>query len=273
MTKKLKVILIIITSIIIGAAAVFTALRVTNLGLRPVSPSAPESSPKAQSYEEDLPENITPDPECRLCSLTGTPTPTETLVPGASYCDYLTVLPSSGRVSLTVKFSGKGFDSTRVKGFRFSFGDGEKREFLGVFNSSYVQEVEYIYRNAGSFKAVLEILDNGDHWLTRGQCKATVTVSAINLPTTTPVPSGYKTPTPSTVINTPIPTTTKTVSLPTVLPTEKPVPTASSKGGFEPTPTDVSLEVGGQEPGLNLPTLWGVLGGFAIIAVGFALVL
>ncbi|PIQ70467.1 hypothetical protein COV89_00315, partial [Candidatus Shapirobacteria bacterium CG11_big_fil_rev_8_21_14_0_20_40_12] len=52
-----------------------------------------------------------------------TPFPTSTPAPpGEPYCDYLTASPVSGNVVLTVSFSGKGYDKTRIKGYRFTFG-------------------------------------------------------------------------------------------------------------------------------------------------------
>jgi hypothetical protein len=150
---------------------------------------------------------ITKDPETTLtntakvqvegtsstCSIalkvaTEPPGPTSTPGPG-SYCDYLQANKAGGPSPLTVKFSGKGYDPTRVKGFRFHFGDGEKREFFGSFSSSQVQEVEYTYQSKGKYEAYLEIMDDGDHWKTRPECEVTITVDG----GTTPAPSVTKT--------------------------------------------------------------------------------
>lgn len=122
---------------------------------------------------------------------TSTPTPTgvpPTSVPGPGpYCDYLQADPTSGRVALAVRFRGKGFDPSRVKGFRFTFGDGETEQVLGSYASSHVQEVNHTYNRAGVYRAILEIMDDGDHWLTRPECEVTITVSALaQAPTSTP---------------------------------------------------------------------------------------
>ncbi len=105
-----------------------------------------------------------------------TPTPTPTGGPG-SMCEYLHADKTSGQPSLMVNFEGKGFDPTRVKGFRFTFGDGEKKEVFGSFTSDHVEKVSHTYTGAGTFKAILEILDDGDHWKTRPECEVTIQVS------------------------------------------------------------------------------------------------
>lgn len=157
-------------------------------------------------------------------------TPTATSTPGpSSLCEYLQADKAGGSAPLTVKYSGKGFDPVRVKGFRFHFGDGEKREFFGSFTSSQVQEVEYTYRSAGKYKAYLEIMDDGDHWKTRPECEVTISVDGTS---------------------TPSPTTTKTVI------------------AKEPTPTEAQL----LEAGIKIPTLGGIIIGFLLISFGVALV-
>ena len=166
---------------------------------------------------------------------TNTPVPTSTPVPGGSFCEYLTADPTSGSAPLTVHFSGKGFDSTQIKGFRFNFGDGEKQEFFGSFTSDHIQTVDHTYNNDGIYNAYLEILDNGDHWKTRSECRVTITVSTIaGGPTNTPAP---------------------------------PRPTSTSRPAVA-APTEAQLP----EAGLKLPTIWGIISGFLLISIGAALV-
>jgi hypothetical protein len=66
-----------------------------------------------------------------------------------------------------------------VKGFRFTFGDGEVQEVFGDFTSDHVQEMTHTYARSGVYTAMLEILDNGDHWRTRDECKLTINVSGL----------------------------------------------------------------------------------------------
>jgi hypothetical protein len=214
MKKSLTIIGIIISTILLASLAVLTAIRLRSLGTRPVAPSAPESKPKAVG---ELPDDITPAQSCVLTfnavtpipsptepvkpsvtpsvtvtppqpSPTPTPGPTSTPGPG-SLCEYLQANKAGGPAPLTVKFSGKGYDPVRVKGFRFYFGDGNKKEFFGSFTSNQVQEVDYTYQSKGKYEAYLEIMDDGDHWKTRPECEVTITVDG----GTTPAPSVTKT--------------------------------------------------------------------------------
>jgi len=165
------------------------------------------------------------------------PTPTPTSIPGPSgesYCDYLFADPANGSGPLTVQFSGKGYDTARIKGFRFTFGDGEKKEVLNVsYSSSHIEAVSHTYNNNGIYKAVLEILDDGDHWKTRSECEKTITVSG---------KVTYPTPTPK--------------------------PTTVARVTQEPVPTEVQLPVAG----IKIPTLGGIIAGFLLISLGIALV-
>jgi len=131
-------------------------------------PTTPTTTPRPTTTPTPGPSN-TPTPEP---SATPTPEP-----PGQSYCDYLRATPISGQVPLTVNFTGKGHDTEKVKGYRFTFGDGEKEEFLESFTSDHLQTASHTYDDSGTFTAKLEILDNGDHWRTTDQCKAMVTVT------------------------------------------------------------------------------------------------
>ena len=154
-------------------------------------------------------------------------------IPNEPYCDYLSADPTSGSGPLTVLFAGKGYDPARVKGFRFTFGDGEKKEVLNVsYSSSHIETLSHSYTKNGIYKAVLEILDDGDHWRTRSECEQTITVKSSGTTTTSQ---------PTTVI--------KRVTV-------------------EPTPTEVQLPVAG----IKIPTLGGILAGFLLISLGIALV-
>lgn len=126
-----------------------------------------------------------------------TPTPTGTPVPGESGCDYLSADKTSGNLPLSVTFKGKGSDTNKLKGYRFTFGDGENKELLGSFLSSHVQEVSHTYTKSGTFQVVLEILDNGDHWKTRNECKLTITTTGQPSPTPSRTTEG---PTPTEIV-------------------------------------------------------------------------
>lgn len=156
---------------------------------------------------------------------TPTPEPTSTPMPGP-YCSYLHADPTGGPVPLTVDFEGKGYDPTRVKGFRFAFGDGEKKEVFGSFTTSHIETVEHTYATVGTYKAKLEVMDDGDHWLTRNECEVTVQVTG------------------------------KTTTTPSVSVTKA------------ATPTEAELPVAG----IKIPTLGGIMAGFLLIAIGAALV-
>lgn len=109
---------------------------------------------------------------------TSTPFPTSTPMPSnESFCDYIAANPVSGQAPLTVSFSGKGYDKTRVKAYRFTFGDGENKLFEGSFTSDHIQTVQHTYQNAGDYIAQLEIMDDGDHWRTRNECKVALTAT------------------------------------------------------------------------------------------------
>jgi len=268
MKKNLILIGIITSTIVLAVLSVVTAMKIRELGTQPVAPSVPKTKPKA--VEPEIPE-IPPSSEaCKQTFLvalvatptpgpsptptatgtpgpsptptstptpgptvTGTPGPTSTPVPGESYCDYLTADKTAGLIPLTVTFKGKGVDTTRVKGFRFTFGDGEKKEFLGSFTSDQVQAVSHTYSKVGAYTAILEILDDGDHWRTRDNCRLIVSagVEEALAPTSTPKP-GVTT-----------------------------VPSAA-------TPTEVQLPAAG----LKLPTLGGIIAGFLLISLGAALI-
>lgn len=261
--KNLSLLLLLVTTLVLAAIAIATAWKLYQKGSKPVAPSAPASKPKAaaSTVADDLPDNITPAPGCRLSNpaptQTTTPTPTNTPTPnttpiptntptplntplptstpgpaGESYCDYLHVNPSSGNAPLSVHFSGKGYDSTRIKGYRFVFGDGEQKEFLGSFTSNQVMETDHTYGSPGNYSAYLEILDNGDHWRTRNECKATITVSAPSSPN---------------VVKTSTPT--------------KPVSTSALSS---PTPTEAKLP----NAGIKIPTLTGMLSGLLLLFIG-----
>ncbi len=258
MKKNLTIIGIIISTVVLAILSVMTAIRIKNLGTRPVAPSVPESKPKA---EELIPDSLTPVPACKstlqATALTPSPTPevsltpTATLTPGPSstptpgpsstptpgpsstpgpgpYCDYLHADKANGNAPLTVNFEGKGYEVTRVKGFRFTFGDGEKKEFFGSYSSSQVQEVSHTYSQAGKYKAILEIMDDGDHWHSRPECEIAIEATAKGA-TATPGP-------------------TKIVK--------------------QPSPTEITLPVAG----LKIPTLGGIIAGFLLISLGAALV-
>lgn len=108
--------------------------------------------------------------------------------------------------------------------------------------------------------------------------------SATNTPrpgeTTIPPAGPTNTPLPGTTF-TPTPRPTSPPSLAEVIATGTPVPRGgvttvpkptSTKTEKLPTPTEAQLEVGGQQPGIKIPTLMGILSGFLLIAVGIALV-
>ena len=260
MKKKFTIIGIILATIILAVVAVLTAIKIREMGTRPVAPSAPESEPGAQGTLPVEPsasckvtflaEALTPTPTLTPSptptgTLTPTPTPTNTPMPtptptsipgpsGESYCDYLFADPANGSGPLTVQFSGKGYDTARIKGFRFTFGDGEKKQVLNVsYSSSHIEAVSHTYNNNGIYKAVLEILDDGDHWKTRSECEKTITVSG---------KVTYPTPTPK--------------------------PTTVARVTQEPVPTEVQLPVAG----IKIPTLGGIIAGFLLISLGIALV-
>ena len=151
-----------------------------------------------------------------------TPTPTPTGAPG-SMCEYLQADKTSGSAPLAVNFEGKGFDPTRVKGFRFTFGDGDKKEVFGSFSSDHIEKISHTYSGTNTYKAKLEILDDGDHWKTRPECEVTIKTTG-----------------------------------------EGPTPTEVSQA----TPTEPTLPVAG----LKIPTLAGILAGFLLISLGAALV-
>jgi hypothetical protein len=84
--KNWYVILIGLSTVILGAIAILTAIRMYQAGNKPVAPNAPESQPAAQ----EMP-TATPTPTASACLLTfnltlptGTPTPTPTANPSAT---------------------------------------------------------------------------------------------------------------------------------------------------------------------------------------------
>ena len=180
-----------------------------------------------------------------------TPFPTSTPAPpGEPYCDYLTASPVSGNVVLTVSFSGKGYDKTRIKGYRFTFGDGEKAEYLGSFTAEYIQTTQHSYSGTGTFIAQLEILDDGDHWRTRNECKKAIVVSGGGAGvTSTPVPQ--------------VTTTTATTAIGAVS-----TPTTAQRTVAVASPTEVELP----KAGFEIPALGGLLGGFLLLAIGLVLI-
>jgi hypothetical protein len=246
MKKNLTIVGIILLTVILAVLSVVTALRIKEMGTRPVAPSVPESKPEA--VDVGPPDGLTPATICQKSlsvteEITGTPTPTTTTTPTptvtgtptptttpsptptggpSSMCEYLHADKTSGSPPLTVNFEGKGFDPTRVKGFRFTFGDGEKKEVFGSFTSDHIEKVSHTYAQTSTYKAKLEILDDGDHWKTRPECE--VTVKTGEGPTATEV--------------------------------------------AEATPTETTLPVAG----LKIPTLAGILAGFLLISLGAALV-
>lgn len=262
MKKKTSTILIVIATLVLAAISVFIVLRIKSLGIKPVAPNVPESTPKA---EESLPQNpssaclqtftvATPTPgvsgtptPTTTPGVSNTPTPTPTTTPGPSatpspepsntptpgptstpppgaYCDYLKVNIAGGPAPLSVVFEGKGYDPTRVKGFRFYFGDGNQKEILGSYYDSEAVQVSYTYNSTGTYEAKLEIMDDGDHWHTRPECETTVSVTG------------------KTVTSTPGPTTIVQ----------------------QLSPTEAQLP----EAGIKIPALGGMILGFLLISLG-----
>jgi len=80
--KNWYVILIGLSTVVLGAIAIMTALRLYQAGNKPVAPNAPESKPAAQTLPTATP---TPASTClltfNLTLPTGTPTPTPTRIP------------------------------------------------------------------------------------------------------------------------------------------------------------------------------------------------
>lgn len=289
MKKNLVIIGIIILTIVLGVVSVLTALKLKELGTRPIAPSVPESKPEAQ---EGIPADLVPAPGCRLTFSVGTvlptptgtirltptvtrgptptvtsrpivtptgtirptntpfPTPTGTLVPtstpvpsstpvpGLSRCEYLQADKTTGSIPLTVHFKGKGTDPIRIKGFRFSYGDGTSKEFLGSFTSDQIQEVDHVYNEGGNFTALLETLDDSDHWQTREECQVKITVSGVQ---PTPTKGTFK--------------------------ELQPTPTKTLIAKV-PTPTEAALP----QAGLKVPTLGGIFAGFLLISLGIVLI-
>lgn len=202
-------------------------LTATPTGIPP-SPTPTAVSPSLTPTATSVVPTITLIPTATV------PAPTTTLIPGQSYCNYLQADKTSGAIPLTINFRGNGVDTTRVKGFRFNFGDGEKWETLGSYTSSYVQEASHNYTKAGVYIAVLEILDNGDHWWTRDECRSTITVTG-------QPPS------------------------PTSPPVATSIPRQLAKA---PTPTEVLLP----KAGIEFPTLGSILTGLVLVAIGLVVV-
>lgn len=93
---NLYVLLIGLATIILGAIAVFTALKIYQSGTKPVAPNAPESKPAAQTEPTATP---TPTNPCLLTFNlnvpTNTPTPTPTPNPSATPTPTPTPNPSA----------------------------------------------------------------------------------------------------------------------------------------------------------------------------------
>jgi len=217
------------------------ALVVPTLTLTSTSTPIPTQTPGGPTATP-IPPTSTPS---------STPFPTSTPAPpGEPYCDYLTASPVSGNVVLTVSFSGKGYDKTRIKGYRFTFGDGEKAEYLGSFTAEYIQTTQHSYSGTGTFIAQLEILDDGDHWRTRNECKKAIVVSGGGAGvTSTPVPQ--------------VTTTTATTAIGAVS-----TPTTAQRTVAVASPTEVELP----KAGFEIPALGGLLGGFLLLAIGLVLI-
>ncbi len=213
MKKKGSIILVVLATLLLAIISVFIVIRIKSLGTRPIAPNVPESKPAAVEEPTVTPTpglplvvsnadcmvnfsittpiptttpgpSATPSPEP---SNTPTPGPTSTPPPGA-YCDYLKVNIAGGPAPLSVVFEGKGYDPTRVKGFRFYFGDGNQKEILGSYYDSEAVQVSYTYNSTGTYEAKLEIMDDGDHWHTRPECETTVSVTGKTV-TSTPGPT------------------------------------------------------------------------------------
>lgn len=201
----------------------------------PPSPTPTAVNPSLTPTTTPVVPTITPIPTATVLPTSTPPVPTTTLIPGQSYCNYLQADKTSGAIPLTINFRGNGVDTTRVKGFRFSFGDGEKWETLGSYTSSHVQEASHNYTKAGTYIAVLEILDNGDRWRTRDECRSTIIVSTRQLPS----------------------------------PTSPPVATSTPRLiAKAPTPTEVILP----KAGIEFPTLGSILTGLLLISIGLMVI-
>ncbi len=123
--------------------------------------------------------SITPTPTS-TSTPTLTPTPTPTPGPQSPACDILTASPaSSGIVPFTVNFTGSAHDPNGwINLYRFDFGDGYN---ITQTNTT----VSHTYGNAGTFQAVLTVIDNQGLTASSDSCRVTISP---NLPAVVPPP-------------------------------------------------------------------------------------
>jgi hypothetical protein len=111
---------------------------------------------------------------------TVTPSPTTTPTPGPEpeqpHCVGLSASPTEGTATLTVKFTGSGFDKNGpILEYEFDFGDasGGQPQVWKQTGS----EASHRYDNPGTYTASLKVKDQGGTWRDgSGDCKKTITV-------------------------------------------------------------------------------------------------
>jgi hypothetical protein len=115
---------------------------------------------------------------------TSTPTPTVTMTPTPtpkeeeSRCTGLSASPVEGTATLTVKFTGSGYDPDGdIQGYEFNFGDksGGQDQIIKQDGS----EATHRYESAGEYVASLRVEDSHGDWKDgQGDCRRTIKVTA-----------------------------------------------------------------------------------------------
>lgn len=205
MKKHFLTIAVISITAFLGLFAILTALKLAQLGARPIAPTVPESKPKATSGDRvcSLPfAVVTPPPGLRCNRIASVPPGTTITAPGETRALTAHAVGGSGAITFTWTLTS----SMRAKGNLSSL-SGETVTWTAPTNPSPNQTWTIV----AMARDALGATDSSD-------CTITFTYNLSSTPS--PTPTQILTPTPTNL--TPTPTTTPG---PTLTPTPIPSPT------------------------------------------------
>ncbi len=238
--KNSTTILIILATIILAGVAIFTAVRLYQLRQSSVSPTYPESQPKAWDCEK---YNFSVDKfgNVQVTNTSGS-----------------AVNPQQAKVYINNQLV-QTLDVPLV----------EPGQVVNLGKVSVPKE-GFDWRVEGT----VECLDFGHIEGLKTSCEALTFTISTSIPTPTPTPTGTPSPTPTgTLTPTPTPTPTSTpsaTSTPTPTSTSTPTPT-KTLAQASPTPTLTPVGAALPEAGISLPTI--LLVGIGLVLVFWAVLL
>jgi PKD repeat protein len=181
--------------------------------------------------------------------------------PQGPVCESLTATPQSGDAPLAVSFSVAAFDTNggTVAEYRYDFGDGSGVE------SATSATATHTYENAGSYTAVVTVVDDQGNRATSSGCRAAISVTEPETPSSPP-PTTPPQQSPPTTENQPPPTQSSANNAPPSESRESAPEEAPNVGRGAPHPAVPPT-------GITVKTLAAVFTSLTIVALGVLVVL